>query len=126
AGCRCVRSERADGFIPAAVDTHLSAVIAGLDPAIHLLERSASFRWMPGSSPGMTSREQRPLVLDRSNHIACYHPGGIRPPTSGCEHVDWSVDEPCRAFARGCRALHRRKSRGAIGFAILRRQTDNV
>src|SRR5215471_16521658 len=73
---------RADAFIPAAVDTHLAAVIAGLDPAIHLLEGSPSFRWMPGSSPGMTSRGQRPLVLDRSDHIACYHPCGIRHPTS--------------------------------------------
>src|SRR5262245_44664440 len=35
-----------------------SAVIAGLDPAIHPL-RSASFRWMPGSSPGMTSGRHR-------------------------------------------------------------------
>src|SRR5215467_7592008 len=28
--------------------------------------------------------------------------------------MDWSVDEPCRAFARGDGALHRRRSRGAI------------
>jgi len=29
-------------------------VIAGLDPAIHLLEKIPVFRWMRGSSPRMT------------------------------------------------------------------------
>src|SRR5262249_18875048 len=37
------------------IGADLSAVIAGRDPAIHPLERSVFFRWMPGSSPGMTS-----------------------------------------------------------------------
>src|SRR5262249_26236160 len=40
--------------------------------------------------------------------------------------MDWSVDEPCRSFARGDGALHRRKNRGAIGVRILRGKADNV
>src|SRR5260370_1595462 len=39
------------------VGTNPSALIAGLDPAIHPTERNI-FRWMPGSSPRMTNREQ--------------------------------------------------------------------
>src|SRR4051812_41006854 len=43
--------------IPATLLTHLF-VVAGLDPAIHLL-RNTLLRngWMPGSSPGMTVRD---------------------------------------------------------------------
>jgi hypothetical protein len=33
----------------------LLIVMAGLDPAIHLKKNSGEERWMPGSSPGMTS-----------------------------------------------------------------------
>jgi hypothetical protein len=28
--------------------------MAGLDPAIHVLQRQGSKAWVPGSSPGMT------------------------------------------------------------------------
>src|SRR5262249_26514385 len=67
------RGEAAD---QAAIDTLDLAscpirVIAGLDPAIHRLERSAFFRWMPGSSPGMTNSGDKPqgISLRRDAHF---------------------------------------------------------
>jgi hypothetical protein len=33
----------------------ITAVVAGLDPAIHLSSRWFLYRWMPESSPGMTT-----------------------------------------------------------------------
>jgi hypothetical protein len=37
-------------------------VIAGLDPAIHLLEETHLFRWMRGSSPRMTIPNEPQLL----------------------------------------------------------------
>src|SRR5215467_11583613 len=60
---------------PAAIST----LIAGLDPAIHRL-REESFlrrRWMPGSSPGMTT--QRSLLSSfRLDAVGVDEPGPVR------------------------------------------------
>jgi hypothetical protein len=42
-----------DAFAPGRF-AHLRAVIAGFDPAIHLLRKTLSKRWIRGSSPRMT------------------------------------------------------------------------
>jgi len=40
-------------------------VMAGLDPAIHVLAPSQQSKaWMPGSSPGMTVEKAAPLIRD--------------------------------------------------------------
>ncbi len=45
----------------------LDALIAGLDPAIHLLRMKLFIRWTPGSSPGVTKvGMQSPNQVDRN------------------------------------------------------------
>jgi len=46
----------------------LDALIAGLDPAIHLLRIKSFMRWTPGSSPGVTNAGMRERIKLTGRH----------------------------------------------------------
>ena len=49
--------------MPTALDRHSPVtVMAALVPAIHAFASAQLKTWMPGTSPGMTSQSQAPLV----------------------------------------------------------------